>query len=59
MPCASDAEFLEKLKYLLARDISYYGDPDSRYEFGHTVAAVAQHLGLAREDACAIVGMVP
>jgi hypothetical protein len=51
MPCASDAEFLEKLKYVLARDIAYYGDPDSRYEFGHTVAAVAQHFDLAREDA--------
>lgn len=49
-PCASDAEFLEKLKYLLARDICYYSDPDSRVDFGYTLIAIAQHFGLATVD---------
>jgi hypothetical protein len=51
MPCASNAEFFEKLKYVLAREIVTYGDPDANVEFGHTVAAVAQYLGITRDDA--------
>jgi hypothetical protein len=60
IPCATDAEFLEKLRWLFARDVANYGKPSFRNEFGGTLVALSQHFGIAsREDACAIVGMVP
>jgi hypothetical protein len=60
IPCATDAEFLEKLRWLFARDVANCGKPSFRREFGGTLVAIAQHFSIAsREDACAIVGRVP
>jgi hypothetical protein len=47
MPCASDAEFLEKLRYLLARETRIFGEPHGRAEFGSIVVAVDRHLNQA------------
>jgi hypothetical protein len=44
MPCASDAEFLEKLRYLLARETRIFGEPHGRAEFGSIVVAVDRHF---------------
>jgi hypothetical protein len=33
-PCASDAEFLEKLRFLVARETRIFGLPDCNQEFG-------------------------
>jgi hypothetical protein len=59
IPCATDAEFLEKLRWLLARDVANCGKPSFGGDFGCTLVALSQHFGIAsREDACAIVGPV-
>jgi hypothetical protein len=34
MPCASDAEFFEKLRFLLARETHLWGSPAGNMEFG-------------------------
>jgi hypothetical protein len=44
MPCASDAEFLEKLRYLHAYEIRLGGKPTGRHEFGSVVLAVDCHF---------------
>ena len=46
-PCASDAEFLEKLRYLHARETRTFGEPHGRAEFGSIVVAVDRHLNRA------------
>jgi hypothetical protein len=47
MPCASDAEFLERLCYLLARETRIFGEPHGRAEFGSIVVAVDRHINPA------------
>jgi hypothetical protein len=44
-PCVSDAEFIEKLRYLNAREIWLWGRPKGDTEFGTVVIAVAKHFG--------------
>ena len=44
-PCATDAEFLEKLKYLVARERYWYGKPDFGSQFGYGAVAAALHFG--------------
>jgi hypothetical protein len=43
-PCASDAEFIEKLRYLLNAEISLWGEPEFLTEFGSVVVAVQEYL---------------
>jgi hypothetical protein len=45
-PCASDAEFLEKLRYLLARETRIFGEPDCNQEFGPIAVAVDRHFNV-------------
>jgi hypothetical protein len=60
IPCATDAEFLEKLRWLFARDVAHYYKPSFRNEFGGTLVAIAQYFGIAgREDERAVVGRMP
>jgi hypothetical protein len=45
-PCANEAEFIEKLRCLLARESLLFGSPfDSRVEFISIAAAVAAYFG--------------
>jgi hypothetical protein len=47
-PCVSDAEFIEKLRLLIAYEISLFGSPfDSKAEFCIIARAVATHLAEA------------
>ena len=47
-PCASDAEFVEKLRYLLAHETRIFeGPPDGNHDFGSIVIAVDRHLNRA------------
>jgi hypothetical protein len=50
MPCTDDAEFIEKLRYLYARELKIFGEPDINAEFGSVVIAVATHLGARTHD---------
>ena len=44
-PCASDAEFVEKLRYLLAHETRIFdGPPDGNHDFGSLVVAVDRHF---------------
>jgi hypothetical protein len=44
-PCASDAEFLEKLRYLLAHETRIAeGPPDGSQHFGSILIAVDRHF---------------
>jgi hypothetical protein len=44
-PCASDAEFLEKLRYLLAHETRIFdGPPDGHQHFGSILVAVDRYL---------------
>ncbi len=43
-PCASDAEFIEKLRYLHAFEIRLDGPPTGQHEFGSVVLAVDCHF---------------
>jgi hypothetical protein len=44
-PCASEAEFLEKLRYLLAHEARIAdGSPDGHQEFGSILVAVDRHF---------------
>lgn len=43
-PCSSDAEFLEKLRYLLATERSLWGPPEFLTQFGSILIAVEEHL---------------
>ena len=43
-PCATDAEFVEKLKYLLDAEIALWGAPEFLTEFGSVVVAVEEYL---------------
>ena len=44
-PCASDAEFVEKLRYLLAHETRIFdGPPDGNHDFGSIVVAVDRHF---------------
>jgi hypothetical protein len=45
IPCATDAEFLEKLRWLLARDVAQCGKPSFGGDFGCTLVALSQHFG--------------
>jgi hypothetical protein len=46
-PCASDAEFLEKLRYLLAHETRIFeGPPDGHQHFGSIVVAVDRHFSV-------------
>jgi hypothetical protein len=44
-PCRSDAELIEKLRYLMATEHSLWGDPEFLTEYGSVVIAVREHLG--------------
>ncbi len=47
-PCANDEEFLEKLKYLVAREVHLFGSPfESFAEFVSVARAAALHFGEA------------
>jgi hypothetical protein len=50
-PCGSDAEFLEKLKYLLVEETRLNGALNFSYEieFGSVVFAAALHFGVSHE----------
>jgi len=43
-PCASDAEFLEKLRYLYAQQAKIWDLPDSDENYGCLVIAAACHF---------------
>ena len=43
-PCASDAEFLEKLRYLYAQQAKIWDLPDNGDDYGCIVIAVACHF---------------
>jgi hypothetical protein len=43
-PCASDAEFLEKLRYLHAYETRTFGAPTGNHEFRSIVLAVDRHF---------------
>lgn len=43
-PCLSDAEFVEKLRYLMSAEISLWGEPEFLTEFGSVVIAVREHF---------------
>ncbi|MGB6176433.1 MAG: hypothetical protein WBF43_08880 [Methylocella sp.] len=43
-PCASDAELLEKLRYLRAHETRTFGPPTGRHEFSSVVLAVDCHF---------------
>jgi hypothetical protein len=43
-PCVSDAEFIEKLRYLMSTECSLWGEPEFLTEFGSVVVAVREHL---------------
>jgi hypothetical protein len=43
-PCASDAEFVEKLRYLYAHETRIYGPPTGQHEFSSVVLAVDSHF---------------
>lgn len=49
MPCANDGEFLEKLKYLAAREIRLFGEPSLGANNGHVAVAVAKHFRLGAD----------
>jgi hypothetical protein len=42
-PCVSDAEFLEKLKYILVREVRIFGEP-CNLEFGSLIFATTTHF---------------
>lgn len=43
-PCVSDAEFIEKLRYLMATECNLWGEPEFLTEFGSVLIAVREHL---------------
>jgi hypothetical protein len=43
-PCASDAEFIEKLRYLHAYETRTFGAPTGQHEFRSVVLAVDCHF---------------
>jgi hypothetical protein len=43
-PCASDAEFIEKLRYLHAYETRFFGAPTGQHEFRSIVLAVDCHF---------------
>jgi hypothetical protein len=43
-PCASDAEFIEKLRYLHAYETRIFGAPTGQHEFRSVVLAVDCHF---------------
>jgi hypothetical protein len=43
-PCASDAEFLEKLRYLFAHQARIWGPPDNANDYGCLAIAAACHF---------------
>ena len=44
MPCAGDAEFVAKLRYLHAYETRMSGPPDGKDEFGSVALAVDYHF---------------
>jgi hypothetical protein len=55
-PCASDAEFVEKLRYLLAHETRIFdGPPDGNHDFGSIVVAVDRHFNVDRDFSQPIV----
>jgi hypothetical protein len=48
MPCASDAEFLKKLRFLLARETNLWGSPAGNMEFGPIAVAVDRYFSQAK-----------
>jgi hypothetical protein len=50
-PCASDAEFIEKLRYLLPQETRQSGALHFGLEYGSILVAVATHLGELGGDA--------
>jgi hypothetical protein len=48
MPCASDAEFFEKLRFLLARETHLWGSPAGNMEFGSIAVAVDGYFNQAK-----------
>jgi hypothetical protein len=46
-PCISDAEFLEKLRFLVARDTRIFGAPHCDLEFGPIAVAANLHFNQA------------
>ena len=55
-PCASDAEFLEKLKYLLEEESEEHGEYYKLAEYGSIIAAVDTHFG---DGTLGIIGVPP
>jgi hypothetical protein len=49
MPCASHAEFIEKLRYLPVVETRLGGPPTGRHEFGSVVLAVDCHFSPVNE----------
>jgi hypothetical protein len=43
-PCTSDAEFIQKLRYLIARETGLWGSPNVHEQFGSVAVAVALHF---------------
>lgn len=43
-PCLSDAEFMEKLRYLLRHETAVWGEPNMRHDFGSVLVALDTHF---------------
>jgi hypothetical protein len=43
-PCVSDAEFIEKLRYLMEAERGLWGEPEFLTQFGSVVVAVRDYL---------------
>jgi hypothetical protein len=43
-PCVSEAEFVEKLRYLMDIECSLWGDPEFLTQFGSIAIAVKEYL---------------
>jgi len=47
-PCENDAEFVEKLRYLMLYELALCGEPSMRFEFGAVTMAVSRYVGDGR-----------
>jgi hypothetical protein len=43
-PCANDAEFVGKLRYLMSYERALSGEPSIRLEYGSVIVAVSNYL---------------
>jgi hypothetical protein len=44
-PCTNDAEFIEKLRYLMPYEQALCGEPSMQLEYGSIIVAVSSYVG--------------